>query len=416
MAVNLNGRRRTTTRKEFQLDYKDREKSPERTEDVIIERKVVPVVYYLSRNGLLEHPHFIEVPLASPTHGLYLKDVINRLNILRGKGIASMYSWSSKRTYKNGFVWHDLSENDFIHSAHGCNEYVLKGSELLERSLSFSSSSRSHHHETVSSSSTTSSGKLVVGVEVETTQKIERNRRRNQSWSSIDLNEYKVHKTANADASTQTDDKRRRRRTTTILKDHEEQEEEEEVVIISPPPPPPPLSSSPETLESLMKEADDGEINNKKKVIIEEYCGDDDGGGGGADIRNQSVKNNYPSGRSKASAVLMQLISCGSISFNNINNETRLTPPPPPPPPPRGTRDEKIGMGGEDKEYFSGSLIETNKNKDEYPALKRSSSDRGLKQLELVEKEREEEEELGVRSNCMALPRKSIKKQDNVVI
>ncbi|KAF9625161.1 hypothetical protein IFM89_019867 [Coptis chinensis] len=59
------------------------------------------------------------------------KDVINRLNSLRGKGMTSMYSWSSKRSYKNGFVWHDLSENDYIYPVHG-QEYVLKGSELMQ--------------------------------------------------------------------------------------------------------------------------------------------------------------------------------------------------------------------------------------------------------------------------------------------
>lgn len=32
----------------------------------------VAVVYYLSRNGNLEHPHFIEVPLSS-SDGLYLR-------------------------------------------------------------------------------------------------------------------------------------------------------------------------------------------------------------------------------------------------------------------------------------------------------------------------------------------------------
>jgi hypothetical protein len=97
----------------------------------------VAVVYYLCRNRHLEHPHFIEVPLASPEEGLYLRgqstvlysiflnkgaafnttataiamyeradtirangaapDVINRLNVLRGKGMAAMYSWSCKR-------------------------------------------------------------------------------------------------------------------------------------------------------------------------------------------------------------------------------------------------------------------------------------------------------------------------------
>ncbi|XP_073282756.1 protein SOSEKI 3-like, partial [Primulina huaijiensis] len=90
----------------------------------------VPVVYYLCRNSQLEHPHFMEVPLTSPD-GLYLRDVIERLNLLRGRGIASIYSWSCKRSYKNGFVWHDLCADDLILPAHG-NEYVLKGSEFFE--------------------------------------------------------------------------------------------------------------------------------------------------------------------------------------------------------------------------------------------------------------------------------------------
>ncbi|KAG1361349.1 protein UPSTREAM OF FLC [Cocos nucifera] len=92
----------------------------------------IPVVYYLCRNRHLEHPHFVEVPVSSP-EGLYLRDVINRLNSLRGKRMASMYSWSCKRSYKNGFVWHDLSEDDLVLPAQG-NEYVLKGSELLDHS------------------------------------------------------------------------------------------------------------------------------------------------------------------------------------------------------------------------------------------------------------------------------------------
>lgn len=58
---------------------------------------------------------------------------MERLNEVRGKGMASMYSWSCKRSYKNGFVWHDLSEDDLILPAND-NEYVLKGSELLDPS------------------------------------------------------------------------------------------------------------------------------------------------------------------------------------------------------------------------------------------------------------------------------------------
>ncbi|XP_047049761.1 protein SOSEKI 3-like [Lolium rigidum] len=86
------------------------------------------VVYYLCRNQHLEHPHFMEVSLASP-QGLYLRDVMSRLDALRGKGMAAKYSWSCKRRYKNGFVWHDLSEGDLLLPAQG-TEYVLKGSEL----------------------------------------------------------------------------------------------------------------------------------------------------------------------------------------------------------------------------------------------------------------------------------------------
>ncbi|XP_028549516.1 uncharacterized protein LOC110099910 isoform X2 [Dendrobium catenatum] len=88
----------------------------------------VPVVYYLCKNSLMEHPHFIEVPLSSP-EGLYLKDVINRLVVLRGNHMPTMYSWSCKR---NGFVWQDLSENDLIIPALG-NDYILKGSLLLDQ-------------------------------------------------------------------------------------------------------------------------------------------------------------------------------------------------------------------------------------------------------------------------------------------
>jgi hypothetical protein len=40
----------------------------------------------------------------------------------------------SPRSYRNGFVWHDLAENDFIYPAHG-QEYVLKGSEHLDPCL-----------------------------------------------------------------------------------------------------------------------------------------------------------------------------------------------------------------------------------------------------------------------------------------
>ncbi|CAE6093794.1 unnamed protein product [Arabidopsis arenosa] len=91
----------------------------------------VQVVYYLTRNGHLEHPHFIEVisPVNQP---LRLRDVMNRLTVLRGKCMPSQYAWSCKRSYRNGFVWNDLAENDVIYPS-DCAEYVLKGSEITDK-------------------------------------------------------------------------------------------------------------------------------------------------------------------------------------------------------------------------------------------------------------------------------------------
>ncbi|KFK25310.1 hypothetical protein AALP_AA8G096200 [Arabis alpina] len=91
----------------------------------------VQVVYYLTRNGHLEHPHFIEVisPVNQP---LRLRDVMNRLMVLRGKCMPSLYAWSCKRSYRNGFVWNDLAENDVIYPS-DCAEYVLKGSEIADK-------------------------------------------------------------------------------------------------------------------------------------------------------------------------------------------------------------------------------------------------------------------------------------------
>lgn len=268
---------------------------------------------------------------------------------------------------------------------------MLKGSELLEPSSSSSSLLISKPLETASSSSfrATKSGDGSSDFPVIV-------RRRNQSWSSIDLNEYKVYKTEPAsestrrlaaDASTQTDDKRRRRRPVKVEEDDEKSQsqsqsesqsqgscENQSIELSREEISPPPSDSSPETLESLMKA--DG------RLIL---CP----GSGNEDNSNRTV-DNYPSGRMKASTVLMQLISCGSISFKDCGPshikdqgfsllgqyKARL---------PRGAADKRDGQAEreilncsrvrlEDKEYFSGSLIETHRNEDIPPALKRSNS------------------------------------------
>ncbi|XP_010483624.1 PREDICTED: protein UPSTREAM OF FLC-like [Camelina sativa] len=386
----------------------------------IVNRKV-PVVYYLCRNGQLDHPHFMEVTLSSHD-GLYLKDVINRLNDLRGKGMASLYSWSSKRSYKNGFVWHDLSEDDFIFPVQG-QEYVLKGSEVLDsclisnpRSLLETTSFRDPR----SLNPDKNSGDDIPAVI---------NRRRNQSWSSIDLSEYKVYKATEssaestqrlaADASTQTDDRRRRRKPA-----KEEVEEEDEEVKrslsyenqstelsrdeISPPP----SDSSPETLENLIKA--DG------RLILRPNESSTD---------HRAVES-LSSGRMRASAVLMQLISCGTMSFKECG--------------PVLLKDQGLSMTGrsgctlareagdnnsssvervekelksfgrvqlEDKEYFSGSLIETKKD-ELVPTLKRSSSynaDRSSRMVPTTEKD----EEAAVRAKCIPRKPKSVAVRNN---
>ncbi|KAK0604473.1 hypothetical protein LWI29_015970 [Acer saccharum] len=390
--------------------------------------KKVPVIYYLSRNGQLEHPHFMDVPLTSP-EGLYLSDVINRLNLLRGQGMASQYSWSSKRGYKNGFVWHDLSENDFVYPAQG-QEYVLKGSELL---VEPSSSLISKPMETAAVSSSSSFRATKSGDGSSDFPVIVR--RRNQSWSSIDLNEYKVYKTEPAsestrrlaaDASTQTDDKRRRRRPIKVEEEDDEKSqsqsqsqescENQTTELSREEISPPPSDSSPETLESLMKA--DG------RLILCPNSGNDDN-------LNRTV-DNYPSGRMKASTVLMQLISCGSISFKDCgpsqvkdqgfsllgHYKARL---------PRGEGDKKEARTGreisnfsrvilEDKEYFSGSLIETNKKKEEIPpALKRSNSYNAERSSKLESAEKEVDV---VRAKCIPRRPKAVptKKESNIVV
>ncbi|KAL2899085.1 Protein UPSTREAM OF FLC [Bienertia sinuspersici] len=314
MAVTLN---RGRSEQLHLQKFKDKE--AEHSNDQTQKRVVVPVVYYLSRNGQLEHPHFMEVPLSS-SHGLYLRDVIHRLNLLRGKSMASHYSWSSKRSYKNGYVWHDLSEDDFIHPVHG-GEYVLKGSELLpsEPNSSSAISKLSEITWSSSSSSAKNSG------DSENPRNHEKNRRRNQSWGAIDLHEYKVYKSesthelagkAGADASTQTDEKRRRssKKSVVIKEEPEQIDKEEEITTtntttelsreeISPPP----SDSSPETLETLMKA--DG------RILLPATLSSSSSTSLPAGV-NQTV-GGCPSGRMRASSVLMSLISCGSLSFRD---------------------------------------------------------------------------------------------------
>ncbi|WOL16278.1 protein UPSTREAM OF FLC-like [Canna indica] len=277
--------------------WRDRDTSPERTM-VWKEPKPskVPVVYYLSRNGQLEHPHFMEVTLSS-TGGLYLRDVIDRLNFLRGKGMANLYSWSSRRSYKNGFVWQDLSEDDLIHPVHS-HEYVLKGSELL-RSIPLSRSSDS------------SAAFFASENPLHFPKSAHEIRRSRAHWSSFDLHEYKVYKTdvaaetaaRAADASTQTDDGSSRLGETPRAEEADPPTTVLEREDISPPP----SSSSTENLETPIKT--EGRAS-----------------GAGAEDQDRPVVS-YAGGRMRASAMLMHLLSCGSINVKG-QREFSVSPAP----------------------------------------------------------------------------------------
>lgn len=381
----------------------------------------VPVVYYLCRNRQLEHPHFIEVPLSSPD-GLYLRDVIERLNVLRGRGMASLYSWSCKRGYKNGFVWHDLCEDDLLLPAQG-NEYVLKGSELFIESdagcfspaqnvrlsnpklLPEPQSSRSQD-DTSSSSSMNEKG-TKNSQDDESSPPVQRSGSsavspqsssagKSSSWNgSLSLAEYKIYKNEGlADASTQTDENASKAThpetcTRGVSTDdgsiEPENNEIHEVQVqqtnesaqicretVSPAPSSSSASSSggrTDTLESLIR-ADINKLNSFRIIEGEEF--------------------RVPKTKLKPSNVLMQLISCGSISVKD--HSFGLIPTYRPrfshskfPSPLFSTslslgdldclaeNPRFMGLRLEDKEYFSGSLLETNMPK-EPTLLKRSSS------------------------------------------
>ncbi|XP_071711753.1 protein SOSEKI 5-like isoform X2 [Rutidosis leptorrhynchoides] len=252
---------------------------------VMAPRKV-PVLYYLTRNGRIEHPHLIDVPLSSP-RGLYLRDVMNTLNNYRGKGMANMYSWSFKRSYKNGYVWHDLSEDDLIEAINS-QDYILKGSELLETDAM----ETNHINNEDCVSRTTAAASII--------------RRRNQSWSSFDNpQEYMVVKcessrelAANfaADAATQTDEQMKRRNFKHEKKDQVRMMvgREDMISVVSPP------------LSNSSSDVSEGAIGGRH---VDRTPTVNDRG------RESTVEDRYDvGGKMKASQVLKQLIACGTPS------------------------------------------------------------------------------------------------------
>ncbi|XP_020586527.1 uncharacterized protein LOC110028851 [Phalaenopsis equestris] len=84
------------------------------------------VIYFLNRNGRIEHPHLIRIHHFCHS-GVHLRDVKRWLSELRGKEMPDSFTWSYQRRYKEGFVWQDLVDDDLITPISNC-EYVLLGS------------------------------------------------------------------------------------------------------------------------------------------------------------------------------------------------------------------------------------------------------------------------------------------------
>ncbi|PSS10044.1 Protein UPSTREAM OF FLC like [Actinidia chinensis var. chinensis] len=97
------------------------------------EERRIYVLYFLSRDGRIEHPHLISIRPIS-RNGVRLRDVKRWLSKFRGKDMPDAFAWSYKRKYKSGYVWKDLLDEDLI-TPISDNEYVLKGSEIAAINL-----------------------------------------------------------------------------------------------------------------------------------------------------------------------------------------------------------------------------------------------------------------------------------------
>ncbi|XP_061344043.1 protein SOSEKI 2 [Gastrolobium bilobum] len=404
-----------------------RDTSPDRAKICRSKQKVKParkvqVVYYLSRNGLLEHPHYMEVTLLA-NQPLRLKDVFDRLMALRGSGMPLQYSWSSKRNYKNGYVWCDLALKDIIHPAEG-GEYVLKGSELVEgcserfQQVNLSNKQVAIHQQQESNYNYNSKSKPFSG-------SLQKEAEEYEEYEEHDKEYEDGEKTSNTSSTTTPHSRCSRGVSTEELVDDEDhhdaaQNNNTKVIITSnhslhshhhhvPP-------SNSTTLAEKLKQ---GGIKYPRRI------------GDGTESGTVSVTSSAPSRYS----VLLQLIACGSSAAEfKGKQEARLSNV--------GTKQrdsvdrsaasaEKTFSEGdqmmincvsenprllgnlqsEEKEYFSGSLVESMKAKAE-PVLKKSNSYNEERRSKLgmevkVTEEDKRETKGGVKEKCIPLKKSS---------
>lgn len=274
------------------------------------------------------------------------------------------------RSYKNGFVWHDLSEDDLIFPTNG-KDYVLKGSEILDRTPSgnliveiskiFNEKVRKKFNLVFTVCDAEHNGdKLKLDIPKQYQQDSHAFTRTQEPLSSSSSSPSTVN------ASTQTDDNGERR------KPNGRRRSEEMLRL--------PLASSPSscvmtdtTLESLIK-ADARKVSNFRILEEEQVF--------------VPVK-----AKSKAANLLVQLISCGAISAKGHQSfpKPKFSPKNFHSPMSTGSTgmirefDSPLdnswsfrGLRMNEKDYFSGSLLESTINKEGIgegiPVILRSSS------------------------------------------
>ncbi|KAL7089971.1 hypothetical protein ACP275_12G010200 [Erythranthe tilingii] len=417
-------------------DHNNQTSSPER----LATFKKVQIVYYISRNGHLQHPHYIEVSHLAHQH-LRLKDVLDRLTVLRGKGMPSLYSWSCKRSYKNGYVWNDLALNDVVYPSEGA-EYVLKASELL-----LPSTEKLHHLQIGNAQEFQFGGGDAAAAqdasEVHPKRKSLPSKRQDQyhqyeenvaAAENEEEEEYEAGKTVHTRCSTGVSTEVIEELKPKIHRKNTNINNRTEINLDANS-----FSSPPSTTSPTLSDHSNNEISiidnvnvNSKRFVIED----------GDPVGNEPMLSR--------NSMLFSLIACGGSAPS-----FRKTAPPLPPTPPRKSggslhrgvvckaaaaarvavedeeEEEEVvmikymsenprfgNMQSEEKEYFSGSIVESITTEERLggPGLKKSSSynqERSKKCGIQAEEEAEEEvkKEKGIIGKCM--PRKKSSNSKN---
>ncbi|KAB2004992.1 hypothetical protein ERO13_D11G223600v2 [Gossypium hirsutum] len=406
-----------------------RESSPGRAKVCILQQpkavkpiRKVQVVYYLTRNGQLEHPHYMEV-----THlvnqPLRLRDVTERLTALRGKAMPSLYSWSCKRSYKNGYVWNDLADNDIIPPSDGA-EYVLKGSELVdgcsEVLQKMQISNKGPHFQEPNLHPKQKSQTFAL-TRHRGPQEPDRTAYEEQEFDDGDEEEeeeYELDEEKTCYTSSTTPHSRCSRGVST------DELEYQETNIQGPQKP---ISDTPKQDSSILSE---NQNQNQSKNNTSKRFEDGD-----------PVTNVSTSGRN--SSVLLQLIACGNLAVNKAKNMPTVVKQPVVPNTVvkksenlhrgvlcktaiKAAEDDQMiscmsenprfgNLQAQEKEYFSGSIVESmnseNRVVGDQPMLKRSNSYNEERRCKagLSEPVEEEKKDKAVKGNC--IPRKKLPKQ-----